>query len=688
VIPSPDVLRALAHGILDVTAVSAILSVVAFAVARIPGVDAGARSRWWSAAAVVPVLAFAAAIAQPLVVPARPAAAAAYAGRAAILIDPMDTLLRTAETGATAVGAPANGAPSAAPGSRPAADAWLANALALWFAFALYRVARVLVSVARAHRLATGASLVVPHALTDDAAASRVALRSREDLDTPVAIGLSRRVVIVPTRLVETLPRAELRAVVLHEIAHLRRRDDWTFLLERLACAVLWVNPLIALAARSAATWREIACDAHAARELGGRVCASALWRSASVLATAGGDRTALALLSGATLVDRVEALLRPSAASARRTLAATLALVVFAGTAGVLVAVRAPAYGFPGARGLTLTGSMHTRRASFAFVKLRDGRVLVAGGMIANHDFTNAAELYDPARGVFEPTGSLLDGRTSPTGTLLPDGRVLVAGGWTMHGITASAEIYDPASGRFSAAAPMTEPRAGHTATALADGTVLMAGGFHEENAASASAEVYDPRRNTFIAVGPLREPRGAHTATLLGDGRVLIAGGLNGTSALRTSELYAPATRRFTAGPAMLEPRSKHGATLLADGSVLITGGSGDSSWSGRLNTAERYDPRSNRFVAAAPMSARRFKLPNATARLPNGDVLVAGGSERVELYDAARDRFRVVGPSMDNARNFGGALLLDDGSVLIAGGYASVDPLPTTETALRYR
>jgi hypothetical protein len=30
----------------------------------------------------------------------------------------------------------------------------------------------------------------------------------------------------------------------------------------------------------------------------------------------------------------------------------------------------------------------------------------------------------------------------------------------------------------------------------------------------------------------------------------------------------------------------------------------------------------------------------------------------------------------------------VLLDDGSVLIAGGYASVDPLPTTETALRYR
>jgi hypothetical protein len=30
----------------------------------------------------------------------------------------------------------------------------------------------------------------------------------------------------------------------------------------------------------------------------------------------------------------------------------------------------------------------------------------------------------------------------------------------------------------------------------------------------------------------------------------------------------------------------------------------------------------------------------------------------------------------------------VVLDDGSVLIAGGYASIDPLPTTDTALRYR
>jgi hypothetical protein len=104
--------------------------------------------------------------------------------------------------------------------------------------------------------------------------------------------------------------------------------------------------------------------------------------------------------------------------------------------------------------------------------------------------------------------------------------------------------------------------------------------------------------------------------------------------------------------------------------------------------LDDAERYDPKLNRCVRAGTMNAHRFKIGNSVVRLPNGDVLVAGGGDRVELYDAAHDRFRLIDGSMGNARNLGAAMLLDDGSVLIAGGYDSVDPLPTTDTAQRYR
>ena len=682
---STDLLRAIAHGLLDVSAISAVLALAALAMARVGGIAAGARSRWWSAVAVVPLFAFACALVLPLVNPAPAHPVAAYAG-GAILVDPLDSLLRAGDAAPTlpSSAAPARpGAVAAAPAGR--AIPWLEIVLALWFAVAAYRVGAVLRSLVSAHRLATTSSDAPPGTLAADAAARRIALRLRHDVATPFAIGLTQRIVILPAQLAAALPAAELRAVVLHEMAHLRRRDDWVYLFERLACAVLWFNPFVSLASRESASWREIACDAAAARETGSRTCATALWRSASTICGAGASQPALALLSGGTLVDRVEALLHPAAASARRTLAATLGLALLAGATSSVVVVRAPAYASSAASGLAPTGSMHTRRASFALMKLHDGRVLVAGGMLANQNFTAAAELYDPAHGTFEPTGSLHEARVGLAGTLLPDGRALVTGGWTTtHGVTASAEIYDPASGRFTTIAPMRSPRAGHTTTLLRDGTVLITGGALENNVSTASAEVYDPRNGTFSEVGSMPDARASHTATLLTDGRVLVTGG----EELRSTALYDPAARRFTPGPPMLSPRSKHAATLLSDGSVLIIGGGSDNSWRSRLTSTERYLPAENRFVAAGTLNTKRFKLRDAAIRLRNGDVLIAGGSEQVELYDAAHDRFRTVGSPMENARNLSSAVLLDDGSVLIAGGYASVDPLPTTETALRYR
>ena len=701
-----DVLRAVAHGLIDVTAASIVLALVALAVTRVPGIDAAARSRWWSAVLIIPLLAFVVALAQPVMVPKPANADEPYAGRYAALIDPLDALLRRGEPAAPAaqrtLSATSRTVALAAPG-RPVPFPWLPAALALWLAVAAVRVAAVLASVVRAHRIAVTASGAetlatwgaAASAARADAVAARVALRVRDDVAMPVAIGLMQRTVIVPSQLAASLPAPELRAVVLHEIAHLRRCDDWTFLFERLACAVLWFDPVVYLAARASATWREIACDASAAHEAGARTCATALWRSASVLRTR--RRPALALLSGGTLVDRVEALLRPSATSRTRTAAATIALLLFASSASTVVVVRAPAYASPASsasteslasRGLIPTGSMHTRRASFAMVKLRGGRILVAGGMIANHDFTGEAEIYDPARGTFEPAGSLRVARTGLTGTLLRDGRVLLAGGWTTAGITQAAELYDPQSRAFSATSALHTARAGHTATLLGDGMVLFTGGSIGNGTATAAAELYDPRTGAFTEIAPMHEPRVAHTATLLADGRILIAGGLDGQTSLRATELYDPAARRFTAGPPMLEPRSKHASTLLADGSVLMTGGGATNAWSSRLFSAERYEPRANRFVPAGAMNAKRFKLAQSTVRLANGNVLVAGGSDHVELYDAARDSFSIVQGSMSSARNLGAAVLLDDGSVLIAGGYDSVDPLPTTETALLYR
>jgi K319L-like, PKD domain/Collagen triple helix repeat (20 copies)/Kelch motif len=71
------------------------------------------------------------------------------------------------------------------------------------------------------------------------------------------------------------------------------------------------------------------------------------------------------------------------------------------------------------------------------------DGTVLVAGGL-DNVDFSLAsAEIYDPATGTFSATGSMTHQRDTQTATLLKDGTVLVAGGLYGNSPVSSAEIY-----------------------------------------------------------------------------------------------------------------------------------------------------------------------------------------------------------------------------------------------------
>jgi hypothetical protein len=100
-------------------------------------------------------------------------------------------------------------------------------------------------------------------------------------------------------------------------------------------------------------------------------------------------------------------------------------------------------------------TGSMITPRAKPVATLLADGRVLVTGGgtgWYGSGEALASAELYDPATGTFSPTGSMGIARTGHTATLLRDGTVLIAGGIAPDlGRTATAELYDPATGTFS---------------------------------------------------------------------------------------------------------------------------------------------------------------------------------------------------------------------------------------------
>ncbi|HDH96730.1 MAG TPA: kelch-like protein, partial [Proteobacteria bacterium] len=156
----------------------------------------------------------------------------------------------------------------------------------------------------------------------------------------------------------------------------------------------------------------------------------------------------------------------------------------------------------------------------------------------------------------------------------------------------------------------------------------------------------------------GGMVVPRIAFAATTLADGRVLITGGISYGGPTDTAEIFDPETGTFNLVSArMITSRFDHTATLLPDGRVLIVGGFKEGL-SEALSTAEIFDPATERF-SKLPSSLDVARADHRAALLPDGDVLVVGGTDGVaplataELFDYETEEFSVLPSSLAVAR-----------------------------------
>src|SRR5258708_30524673 len=111
----------------------------------------------------------------------------------------------------------------------------------------------------------------------------------------------------------------------------------------------------------------------------------------------------------------------------------------------------------------------------------LANGEVLIVGGGDSHASATTLAEIYNPATDAFTPAGSGLMPieRTYHTATLLKDGCVLIAGGMNRMGKALdSAILFDPKTGKFAPTGSMAELRYNAAAVQLPDGRILISGG------------------------------------------------------------------------------------------------------------------------------------------------------------------------------------------------------------------
>jgi TonB family protein len=141
--------------------------------------------------------------------------------------------------------------------------------VAQWFLFAIAAgiVARLLWLGLGFLRLRAIIAHAVPAPSLDSIAAelsaslgARATLAVTDELGTPATVGVRRAIVLLPRRLLD-LPAAVQRAVIAHELVHVRRRDWLHTIAEECWCAVLWFHPAARIVALRLSLARETVVD-------------------------------------------------------------------------------------------------------------------------------------------------------------------------------------------------------------------------------------------------------------------------------------------------------------------------------------------------------------------------------------------------------------------------------------------
>ena len=222
---------------------------------------------------------------------------------------------------------------------------WSFAIAALWLAISMVRAVKLVVSAVQLRRIWKRATPVEVSPGCDAALAvagfRRVTLCTSADVDRPSVIGFFSPRILIPVEVYERLTATELEQVVLHEVGHLRRGDDWVNLLQKISLVLVPLNPALLWIEKRLCFERELACDDDVLRMT---KAPKAYATCLTNLAEQRLGRRAAALSLGAweqrsELARRVHSILRRSEGMGRtqsRVVMSVLILVVVGGAAGL----------------------------------------------------------------------------------------------------------------------------------------------------------------------------------------------------------------------------------------------------------------------------------------------------------------------------------------------------------------
>jgi beta-lactamase regulating signal transducer with metallopeptidase domain len=168
------------------------------------------------------------------------------------------------------LGVAASGARAGSAGSAiTVPSSWALDIFFAWAAIAGIALLRVGVGLWQLRRLRASSTPIAAEALDPGLRATlqgfhsarSVALCQSARLQVPTAIGFVKPMVVIPSWALRELSPTELNSILIHELAHLRRWDDWTNLAQQILKALLFFHPAVWWIESQLALEREMACD-------------------------------------------------------------------------------------------------------------------------------------------------------------------------------------------------------------------------------------------------------------------------------------------------------------------------------------------------------------------------------------------------------------------------------------------